>query len=253
MTSVFTKQQPGADPDFFAAQAAGLRWLADAGGVRVVGVHSVGTESIELERVVEAEPDIDSAHRFGRALADTHRSGAEAFGVPPPGYPGTNYIGSLPQPCEPVARWGEFYARQRVLPFLDRALEAGNIEADAADDVRRACERITAGEFDDDEPPARLHGDLWTGNVLWTTGAAVLIDPAAHGGHRETDLAMLALFGCPYQAEIIQAYDARWPLRDGRDQRIPLHQMHPLAVHAAGHGPSYGSALHEASIAVLAM
>jgi fructosamine-3-kinase len=112
---------------------------------------------------------------------------------------------------------------------------------------------VAAGGFDDDEPPARLHGDLWTGNVLWSPDGAVLIDPAAHGGHRETDLAMLALFGAPFLDDILAGYDAARPLRAGWRERIPLHQLHPLAVHAAGHGPSYGAALAEAARATLAL
>jgi fructosamine-3-kinase len=75
-----------------------------------------------------------------------------------------------------------------------------------------------------------------------------LIDPAAHGGHRETDLAMLALFGCPYLDVILEAYQAVHPLRPGWRARIPQHQLHPLAVHAAGYGPSYGQALHRAAL-----
>ncbi|GAB3566397.1 fructosamine kinase family protein [Spelaeicoccus albus] len=251
MAETFTKREPGADPDFFAAQAAGLRWLADAGGVHIVGVRDVGSESIELERVREVGPDIESARRFGRDLAVMHAAGAASFGAPPPGYSGTNFIGSLAQPCKPEASWGVFYARQRVLPFVDMAVEAGNLRPDAADDVRRACDLIESGEFDDGESPARLHGDIWAGNVLWTPEGVVLIDPAAHGGHRETDLAMLALFGCPYLDDILEAYDKESPLRDGWRERIPLHQLHPLAVHAAGHGPSYGAALHDSALAVL--
>jgi fructosamine-3-kinase len=126
------------------------------------------------------------------------------------------------------------------------------VTEDEAADVRRACALLAEGRFDDDEPPARLHGDLWSGNVLWGTDGVVLIDPAAHGGHRETDLAMLDLFGCPFLDEVLAAYDARRPLRPGWRERLPLHQLHPLAVHAAGHGRSYGAALADAARHVLA-
>jgi fructosamine-3-kinase len=99
--------------------------------------------------------------------------------------------------------------------------------------------RLEAGEFDDDRSPARLHGDLWSGNVLWTPEGAVLIDPAAHGGHAETDLAMLALFGAPHLERTVNAYDEEAPLTDGWRERIPLHQLHPVLLHAVLFGGGY--------------
>ena len=89
------------------------------------------------------------------------------------------------------------------------------------------------------EPPARLHGDLWSGNVLWAPDGAWLIDPAAHGGHRETDLAMLALFGCPHLDHVLAAYDETAPLADGWRARVPTHQLFPLLVHVVLFGRSY--------------
>jgi fructosamine-3-kinase len=139
------------------------------------------------------------------------------------------------------------YTQGRVLPFLEPAMRAGNLTREQADLVRRACD----GLEDDGEPPARIHGDLWAGNVLWAAGGVILIDPAAHGGHRETDLAMLALFGCPYLDEVIVGYESVAPLREGWRARTSAHQLHPLAVHAAGHGPHYGVALEKAARDVL--
>ena len=109
--------------------------------------------------------------------------------------------------------------------------------------VGAVCDRLASGAFDDDRPPARIHGDLWSGNVLFSPEGAVLIDPAAHGGHGLTDLGMLALFGCPEQDRVESAYaetaglDRRWRTLIG------LHQLHPLATHAASHGPAYAAEL----------
>jgi fructosamine-3-kinase len=85
-----------------------------------------------------------------------------------------------------------------------------------------------------------LHGDLWSGNVLADRdGAPLLIDPAAHGGPREVDLAMLRLFGGP-SARCFDAYAEAYPLADGHDDRVALHQLTPLLVHAVLFGGSYG-------------
>lgn len=250
----FVKSDPAARPQFFEWEAAGLDWLREgeaSGGVRCVEVLRVTPGRIELEEVRQERPSAATARRFGRELARTHDTGADAFGAPPSGWTGPAYIGRRPMPCAPDASWGRFYAEQRVRPFLAPALEAGNLRPEDARTVERALEQVSRGAFDDGDAPARLHGDLWTGNVLWSTEGAVLIDPAAHGGHRETDLAMLALFGLPRLDEVMAGYDEVHPLREGVQERVPLHQLHPLAVHAAGHGPSYGRALADAAARVL--
>ncbi|WP_116419998.1 fructosamine kinase family protein [Subtercola boreus] len=268
---VFEKRRADAPPGFFEAEAAGLAWLAAAGGSRVVGVVSVEPGRIRLERITEVSPSEPSARRFGAALATTHDAGAPAFGAAPPPFgadpPGGSveptagsagdsapmFIGRRALPAALGTAWGRFYAEARVRPFLDPAERAGNLSRAARSVVEDACDRIADGEFDDGEPPARIHGDLWAGNVLFAAEGVVLIDPAAHGGHRETDLAMLALFGCPFLGSIVSAYEESHPLAPGWRERVPLHQLHPLAVHAAGHGPSYGHELERAALLTLAL
>ncbi|WP_425556884.1 fructosamine kinase family protein [Frondihabitans cladoniiphilus] len=248
------KTNPEAPDRFFEAEAAGLRWLADAeptGGVRVVRVDAVAPGRIDLEAITETRPTVEAARAFGAALAATHAAGAEAFGAPPSGWNGPTYIGRRPQATRPRASWGAFYAEQRVRPFVDIAAVAGTVTDRERGILDSLCDEIAAGRFDDDARPARLHGDLWAGNVLFSPSGVVLIDPAAHGGHPETDLAMLALFGCPFLDDVLSAYDAAAPLREGWEARVPLHQLHPLAVHAAGHGRSYGVALARAAEATL--
>jgi fructosamine-3-kinase len=248
------KQRADAPEQFFEAEAAGLAWLAEAtpgGGARIVAVESVSPGRIVLEAVHETRPTPEAARRFGAALAATHAAGADAFGAPPAGWKGPVFIGRRRQECTPRDSWGEFYAEQRVLPFARTALEAGSLSRDELALVERACDLVAGGALDDDRPPARLHGDLWSGNVLVGADGVVLIDPAAHGGHPETDLAMLQLFGLPFLEEALAGYQDASPLRDGWRDRVPLHQLHPLAVHAAGHGRSYGRALAEAAGQVL--
>jgi fructosamine-3-kinase len=102
------------------------------------------------------------------------------------------------------------------------------------------------------EPPARLHGDLWSGNLCWTGERVVLIDPAAHGGHRETDLAMLALFGAPHLQDVLAAYDEAAPMADGWRERVPMHQLFPRLVHTVLFGGSYARAAVDAAQRALA-
>ncbi len=249
MSRVHTKRRADAPAGFFEAEAAGLRWLAAAGGARTVRVLAVEPGRLDLEALDPARPTALHARAFGAALAATHAAGADAFGVPPEGWGGPTFIGNQPLTTRPAGwpAWGAFTADERVLPYARLAAERGSIGGRDLRAVEEACDRLRSGVLDDGEPPARIHGDLWNGNVQWTGDGAVLIDPAAHGGHPETDLAMLALFGCPHLADVIAGYRGTDPLRDGWEERIAMHQLHPLAVHAASHGPSYATPLVDAA------
>ncbi|MGW1541958.1 fructosamine kinase family protein [Streptomyces sp. NPDC002309] len=242
---VMVKRQDA--PGGAGAEAAGLRWLGAAGAVRVPAVHGQDGRWLVTARVPAGRPSARTALRFGRELAALHSCGAPAFGAPPPGGPADASIGLAPMRNVPGPDWPRWYAEDRVLPYLRRAVDDGTLRAAESRVVERVCERLPelAG---DAEPPARLHGDLWHGNVLWgADGHAWLIDPAAHGGHRETDLAMLRLFGCPRLDEVFQGYEESAPLSAGWRDRVALHQLFPLLVHAVLFGRSYAVRALEAA------
>jgi fructosamine-3-kinase len=241
----------GDDPRAVLAEAAGLRWLAATGTVRVPVVHGWDDGWLVSDVVAEGRPDPDAALRFGRNLAALHAAGADAFGAAPPGGPVEAYIGAAPMRNARGSDWPAWYAEHRVLPYLRRAVDEGVLRAAEGAVVERVCERLPelAGP---PEPPARLHGDLWNGNVLWgADGEAWLIDPAAHGGHRETDLAMLRLFGCPHLERVLAGYDEAAPLADGWRRRVPLHQLFPLLVHTVLFGRGYAGQTLTAAAAAL--
>ncbi len=229
----------GEEPGAVEAEAAGLRWLAEASAVRVPAVHGHEGRRLVIDRVPQGRPTAAAAVRFGRDLAALHAAGAPAFGAPPPGGPRDAYIGLAPMRNTDGGDWPSWYAEHRVLPYLRRAVDDGTVRPAEAAVIEEACARLSelAGP---PEPPARLHGDLWNGNVLWgDEGEARLIDPAAHGGHRETDLAMLHLFGCPHLDRVLDGYQQAAPLADGWTDRIGLHQLFPLLVHAVLFGRGY--------------
>jgi fructosamine-3-kinase len=245
-TSALIKTRPHAAPGFFQREADGLRWLAAAGGAPVPKVLAAAEDCVIVSWVESGRPTADAAEAFGHDLATTHAAGAEEFGAVADGW-----IGTLPLPNKTTSSWREFWVTRRVLPYLKAARDReaiGPEDAAAIDDALHRIDDLAGPE----EPPARIHGDLWSGNVLWSNaGQGWLIDPAAHGGHRETDLAMLSLFGSPNLMRMLAAYDEAAPLADGWRSRVPLHQLHPLLVHAVMFGSGYGARAGHAARSLL--
>ncbi len=239
------------DKRALAAEAAGLAWLAEAqrdGGAGVVTVLQQRDGVLVEPRLRSVAAERAAAAAFGRALACTHAAGAGGHMQGPPGWSGDGWIGRARMPLAPPDSrlgWRQGYLEFRVFPY------SAAVGPDGAALLQRLGRRLLDddGSITGPEPsPARLHGDLWSGNVIWTRAGVVLIDPAAHGGHPETDLAMLALFGCPLLETIIAGYQEVSPLADGWRERVALHQVYPLLVHAQLFGGGYtGQALAAAS------
>ena len=227
---VFVKSHASPPPGLYAAEADGLAWLAE-GPLRVPGVVAVGELFLALEWLDLGARGASTGGRWfeeqlGRGLAQLHRLGAPRLG-----HTRDNYLATLAQDNAPAPDLATFWIERRLRPVIaqlgDRALL-----------VR--LDQLTAhpDRFGPPEPVARLHGDLWWGNVGNLHGEPVVFDPAVYGGHREIDLAMLALFG-GLGDRLIAAYDEVWPLADGWRGRLGLWQLYPLACHAVLFGGGY--------------
>ncbi len=241
----FVKTRAQTIPGEYASEAVGLRWLAEPGLVRTPAVLDQDEGYLALEWIERGSLSEQGAEELGRGLAGTHLAGAESYGAPP-GAPTDTGFGSLRLPNEPARDWPSFYRDQRLLPLLARARQRRAISDAGARAVEAVCERIEQ-LCGPPEPPARLHGDLWGGNVMaGADGRAWLIDPSCYGGHREMDLAMLRLFGAPSR-RMFDAYEEAAPLADGSEQRVELWQLAPLLVHAVLFGGSYGASAESAA------
>ena len=245
-STVFAKTHDDPPPGVFTTEAAGLGWLrsaAEGTDVRVPDVLAVADDHVPLLVLewIDTRPGTDPDERaLGRGLAAIHASGLPCFGRPD-----RRPTGSRQLPNEPCDTWAEFYATCRLEPLARIARNTGALDADTCEDLMAVAGRL-AGFGAADEPPALLHGDLWAGNRLVDgTGTSWLIDPAVHGGHREFDLAMMALFG-GFGPEVGEAYVEVSPLADGWKRRQPLHQLAPLVVHAIKFGGGYVGATRRA-------
>jgi fructosamine-3-kinase len=233
-------------PSAVQAEAAGLRWLGEA--APVAHIRAADDQHLITSYLPAGHATPAAAEQLGRDLAALHQEGAEAFGSPPPGGPREAWIGLAPMRNLPEDTWPEWFAEHRIQPYLRMAVDRGAITD--AKPIEQVCATIQelAGPS---ETPARLHGDLWSGNVLWSPDGAYLIDPAAHGGHRESDLAMLQWFSCPHLDRVLAAYDEATPLADGWRARTRLHQLFPQLVHAALFQGGYGRTAEESARAAL--
>jgi fructosamine-3-kinase len=236
-SDAFVKTREGAAPEEYEAEAAGLQWLAEPEALRTPRVLAVDERYLALEWIPQGRLDAAGEEELGRGLALTHLAGASEFGASGAG--ALARFGPLELSNEPAPDWVTFYAERRLRPLAAAARERSALSREGSQAVERVCERLhqLAGE---PEPPARLHGDLWTGNVMAdNAGRPWLIDPSAYGGSREVDLAMLRLFGAPSE-RVFAAYDEVAPPADGWRERIELYQLMPLLVHAVLFGGSYG-------------
>lgn len=242
-TAIFVKTHRDPPPNMFSAEAKGLRWLEETKAVRVPRVLAVRDEppaflALELLTPATRRPDFDED--LGRSLAAMHAYGAPAFGLDH-----DNYIGSLPQANDSADDWASFYWASRLKPQLELALDRDLIDGPTRSKFEALREALPM-RVGPKEPPSRLHGDLWGGNLhVDGAGRPCLIDPAVYGGHREVDLAMMRLFG-GFSERVFASYEEAWPLAPGAGDRVPLYQLYPLLVHVNLFGGSYVGSVRRA-------
>lgn len=235
---LFVKSSIGAPRGMFTEEARGLEWLRDADALRIPAVIAVadGDEGLRFLALEYLEPGVHDAsfdEKLGRGLAALHRAGAPAYG-----FDHDNYIGSLPQSNRTHRTWAAFYRQERLAPLVRRAIERRTLPTSAGARFDRLFGRLES-LVGPDEPPSRLHGDLWGGNLhADERGQPCLIDPAVYGGYREIDLAMMRLFG-GFGSRVFAAYHEAWPLPDGHERRVALYQLYPLLAHVNLFGGGY--------------
>ena len=237
---VFVKHNKNCDAALFATEAQGLAWLAQANALPVPMVLGHGDDFLVLEYVEPGPSVVDFDERLGRGLAKLHQFGTSTFG-----WPQDNFLATLSQDNHSEDRWSTFYGERRLRPLVRLAIDKGLAPPSWSQRFEALLTRMDQ-LVGPTEPPSRLHGDLWSGNIHRSkNGGPMLIDPAVYGGHREIDLAMLSLFGNP-SPRFYAAYDEAWPRSDGHQERVSLYQLYPLLAHVNLFGGSYVALCDEA-------
>lgn len=236
--SVFVKTHANPPANFFTTEAIGLTWLRDTQSVAIPNVLFVSDDPpcLALEWIDEGPRVLSGEEQLGRDLAVMHQRSFPHFGRPD-----VATTGSLALPNTPEDDWVSFYRDQRLLPLLKLAQSRNALSPFVCSQLSTLCEALER-YVPPDATPSLVHGDLWAGNrLIDQTGKSWLIDPAAHGNHREFDLAMMRLFG-GYEDSCFAAYQEVYPLSDGWQDRIALFQLAPLIVHAIKFGGHYANA-----------
>ena len=223
-------------PSLFEAEADGLHRLGSTGAIRVPKVMAFGedhdTSYLLLEHIDSGLRSARFWEAFGRSLAQLHKNTSPSFGLER-----NNYIGTLKQVNTPCTTWAAFFVSHRLEPQVRMARNRKRL---GDGDVLR-FEKLYAElpSLFPAEPPALLHGDLWSGNFLCDASERpVLIDPAVYYGHREMDIAMTRLFG-GFDDAFYAAYNNERPLQEGWQDRADLWNVYPLLVHVNLFGAPY--------------
>lgn len=231
--SLFLKWNSSAYEYMFEAESKGLKILSDANtDLLIPDVVEAGKDFLLLSLLVPSSENSESAYNFGTELAKLHKHSADTFGLDH-----DNFIGKLPQSNHQLQNWADFFVSERIEPQIKLGIQSGKFE----NNLIRIVDAFhkTVQDLFPNEQPALLHGDLWSGNYMFTkSGAASIYDPAVYYGHREMDIAMTRLFG-GFSSDFYEGYNSEYPLADGFEGRVELCNLYPILVHANLFGGGY--------------
>lgn len=220
----------------FKTEANGLDLLREKSAFaipQVISLHNEGSKVFLLMDFIDSSSRSNNYWQdLGANLAELHRQTNSTFGLIE-----NNFIGSLPQQNDFTEDWSSFFIDRRILPMVKMAVNNGLVTNTFVANIELVLSKIV--ELMPKEPPALVHGDLWSGNLMVDSkGQPCLIDPAVYYGHREMDLAFSHLFG-GFAHRFYETYQEVYPLEPDFDSRIDLYNIYPLLVHLNLFGRSY--------------
>lgn len=223
-------------PKMFSKEKLGLELLHKAEGLTIPEVRAVYEGELYSCIVMEF---IESAikvpaywEQLGHGLAAVHSTSSTKYGLDH-----DNYMGSLEQYNDTCTDWLDFFIRSRLGPQIKLARDHNRMGKEPVQLFERLYTRLP--DLLVTEPPALIHGDLWSGNIMTDSqGMPALIDPAVSFANREMDIAMTQLFG-RLPAEFYDVYNNAFPMSPGWQERLDIYNLYPLLVHVNLFGGGY--------------
>jgi Fructosamine-3-kinase len=236
----FLKVQPNNDGSFYDHEIAGLKLMQQA--VNAPQVISSGTFKNNGYLLMQYV-DFGSGNQYdlGKMVAKLHEVHNDKFGLDHSVINAKN-----PKINNWQSNWGDFFVNQRLEVLAQKVRDKG-LWNDYRQNLLTELETLILETYRElPVVPSLLHGDLWSGNVGFTSkGEPILFDPDVFYGDREMDLAMTLLFG-GFSQEFYNGYESEYPLDKNWQKRIPWYQSYYLLAHLNLFGESYGASLENA-------
>ncbi|MEI8114405.1 MAG: fructosamine kinase family protein [Bacteroidia bacterium] len=235
----FLKWNVSAPSDMFMKEAAGLAEMQSVDNPFLIIPKVIWSKIADdspglllLEFLQPAWSTKGFDERLGWGLAQLHRKTAPKYG-----FHQNNYCGTTIQDNTWTGSWPEFYGEKRIWALVQQIKESQGMPAEELEIYEKLVDRIPV-LLAHPTFTSLIHGDLWSGNYLYTAGGPALIDPACYYADREMELGMMKLFG-GFSSRVWEAYQEEYPLPDGWKERIPLYQLYHVLNHQLLFGVSY--------------
>ncbi len=224
-------------PHLFETERRGLRLIQTRSTLLTPSVidcfESGDAQVLLLEWIEPGERTEGFWKIFGERLAALHQVSAPHFGLEE-----ENYMGSVPQANHPSVSWPRFFRDQRLQPLVAKCSEKNLLPSKLCRQFERLYQRLPE-VFGQEQKPALVHGDLWSGNYMCNQASEpVLIDPAVYFGHPAVDLGMTTLFG-GFRSAFYESYHYHAPLPSNYEEQWQVANLYPLLIHLYLFGRSY--------------
>ncbi|MBX2844558.1 MAG: fructosamine kinase family protein [Flammeovirgaceae bacterium] len=238
----FAKWNSNCPPNLFVREAESLNELIKVNSsLKIPQVIAFSEPQANLPAYLITEfidPSINSKkiqdEQLGRGLAEIHQFKNENFG-----FYSDNYCGATLQDNTWNIDCVGFYSNQRILHLANLIYKNGvwgTSELKLLDQFLSSIKNLISHK----PQPSLNHGDLWSGNYLYSSEGPALIDPASYYADREFDLSLTTMFG-GFSDGFWNAYNEAFPLPNDWKTRNEIYMLYHYMNHFYLFGGGYGN------------